>query len=565
MAQITGAVQSMELFTIGEVKMVYAYANALFDGVTSVSVDISLPRNALVDDYRFLIQARRVDSTKVQEVAQVRSYSSAGGHELVIDFGTPRTISGIDLDVAIGAVALNVLAVHVWLGSQFSPNTAYEKTAATATASALFAELRTERVRVIVSREPSNTEIANVRLRLPEPPSGLDIRIDGAPPVWAHPEPVQPRANVDAADTQGWDKNSQRIVDLSTAVAALAGDPMAGEDAVSFKVTLTTQVPCELDIDVHGTPQLRRIRRVRLNGDTAVALAFSSEGLMKLPLRLPAPPAGQGRRIDQLRWFAVADLPPQRVLPPIGPDPASTSNEPVLAELLVDPQRAVCVRLPGGSGLAELTGIRLPLRTTGDGAELRIVLWSVTALSSMPAAPLRQGSSEPVTLAASGTGTGTGTDTGTNAEAWVTFTFKQAVPIDSALMPWMALIVARGEVSWSLARCVAGDALESQVVRRGPPNGPWKALPTPLQNAGDVLDARARLRLVGIAPKETPLAPLTIALAGAPASDLTPTAKGVPGVLTLSPGLNVAQPELHLVSRTSGSLQLRDIDIISNN
>ena len=42
------------------VKMVYAYA--LFDGVTSVSVDISLPRNALVDAYRFLIQARRAGS-----------------------------------------------------------------------------------------------------------------------------------------------------------------------------------------------------------------------------------------------------------------------------------------------------------------------------------------------------------------------------------------------------------------------------------------------------------------------------------------------------------------------
>lgn len=46
----------MQLFTIDEVKMLCAYA--LFNGVTWVSADISLPRNALVDDYRFPIRAR---------------------------------------------------------------------------------------------------------------------------------------------------------------------------------------------------------------------------------------------------------------------------------------------------------------------------------------------------------------------------------------------------------------------------------------------------------------------------------------------------------------------------
>jgi len=553
MALPTGVAQSIESFAIGQVAMVYAYAYALFDGVTSASLDISLPRNALVDDYQFQVQARRVDSTQVQEVAQVRGYSTAGSHELVIDFGTPRTISGVDLDADSGSAALNVLEVFAWLGSQFSPTHAYVKAAATATPSAVFAELRTERVRVIVSRELSTTELANMRLRLPEPPSGLEIRIDNGAPVWAHPEPVQPRENVAAPDDQGWDKTSRRIVDLSSALAALAGDPLAAEDAVTFKVTLTTQVPCQLAIAVHGSPQLRRVRRVRFDGDTTIALSFPSEGQQELPLPLPAPPAGPARRIDELRWLALADLPAQRVLPPIGPDAAATAEEPVLAELLVDPQRAVCVRLPGGSGLAELTGIRLPLRALGDAAEVRVVLWSVTAASTMPAEPLPQGSSEPVTLAAS------------DSEAWVTFAFKQAVPIDPALMPWMALVVARGELSWSLARSVAGDPLAAQTVRRGPPNGPWKALPAPLQNAGAVLDARARLRLVGLAPKAAPLAPLTIAAAGAAASDLTPTAKGSAGVLALSPGLNVAQPVLRLVSRTSGSLQLRDIDIVSNN
>ena len=116
MAQLTATVGSMELFTIGEVKMVYA--NPLFDSVASVSVDISLPRNALVDDYRFLTQARRVASIPMPEVAQVRSYSSATGHELVIGYSTPRTISVINLDANTGAAALNTRAVHACLDSQ---------------------------------------------------------------------------------------------------------------------------------------------------------------------------------------------------------------------------------------------------------------------------------------------------------------------------------------------------------------------------------------------------------------------------------------------------------------
>jgi hypothetical protein len=176
-----------------------------------------------------------------------------------------------------------------------------------------------------------------------------------------------------------------------------------------------------------------------------------------------------------------------------------------------------------------------------------------------------QGSSEPLTLAASAT------------EQWVSFAFKQPLPIEPARMPWLALIVARGELCWALARSVAGDPVEAQVIRRGPPNGPWKALPAPLQSAAGVLDARARLRLAGLAPKDAPIAPLTLALAAGPADatpavsaaiDLTPTPKGAAGVLALDPGLTVAPdmlPALRLTSRVAGSLQLRDIDVVSNN
>jgi hypothetical protein len=547
--------ESMETVLFGGVTMKYAYASALFEGVTSVTLDISLPRNALVDKVELLVGARRVDSTDVQQVAQVRSYSSTGGHELVIDFGTPRTVCGIDLPA--GA---SVLAVHAWLGSQFAPSPAYARSATgspAATSNALFAELRTERLRVLISRGLSDAELAAVTLRLPEPPSGLEIRIDSGPPAWTHPEPVQPRADVVTPDAAGWNSESKRIVPLTEALAALAGDPLAADDAVDFKLTLSTKIPCQLSLALHGTPLWRRWRRVRFDGSTTTTLEFDGEGAIDLPLLLPVPPAGPARRIDELRWVAAAELPPWRALPPLGPDAALDAVAAPLAELRVSPDRAVCVRLSGRGGLAELTAVRLPLRADGDGAEVRVVLWSVAGdvAGALPLAPLPQGASDPVTLAA-----GAG-------EQWVSFSFAKPVPVDSAAMPWLALVVARGELAWSLARPsgLAGDPVDEQLIRRGPPNGPWKAMPATLQDPLGLLDARARLRLVGHAPKDRPLAPLTLALAGQPASELDPGAKGRAGALGPSLALNIVQPALRLVSRTAGSVVLRDVDVISNN
>jgi hypothetical protein len=525
---------------VGGVQMMYAFAYALFDGVTTATLDISLPRNALVNDYRVLVTAQRVDSTLVQEVAQVRSYASNAGNELVVDFGTPRTVSGIDLPSGV-----NILQVFSWLGSQFAPSPAYVKTTG-ATPDALFAEMRTERLRIIVSRAPSAAELAQMRLRLPEPPSGLSISIDGAPPVWTHPEPVQPRSTVSAPDEAGWDKDSKRIVPLTAALAALTGDALAADDAVTLQLKLITQVPCRLSLAVHGTPLLRRIRRVRFGGETTAALAFAAEGRLDLPLPLPAPPAP--RRIDEMRWVAQAELPATRVQPPLGPDAAAGSGVPVLAEMLVTPERAVCVRLPGGSGLAELLGLRLPLRAFGDGAEARVVLWSNQG--ALPFEAMEQGASAPLTLAAA------------EAEAWMSFDFAKPVPIAAADMPWLALIVSRGEVGWSLAAAAGGQPAGDGVVRHGPPNGPWKALPAPLQGA--LLDARARLRLVGLAPKDTPLAPLRLQFAGQELA-LAPTPKGLAGSLALSPGVVLDAPSLGLVSHVAGNLQLRDIDVISSN
>lgn len=537
---------SVEIFQADGLDMLYAFPHLLFEGVTSVTLDVSLPRNALVDEFEVQVQARRVDITQVQQVAQLRSYASASGNELVIDFGTPRTVNGIQLPS--GAA---VLQVQSWLGSQFSPQAAF---VGSGDSDVVFAEVRSERLRVLMSRGLNANELDDVRVRLPEPPSGLSIRIDDAAvPAWSHPEPVQPRATVAQPDAAGWDKESRRIVDLRPALAALTGDALAADDAVTFRLTLTTLVPCELALS-EASRALRRVRRARFGGGTTTELDFAAEGAVELAVALPTVAAGQTRRVSELRWTAVAELPALRTMPPVGPDAALLDdNGTVLADLLITPDRAACVRLPDDSGLTLLHGVRLPLSAGADGAELRVVLWSADAPGGLPSLPLQQGASTPVTLAANA------------ATGWFSFDFVKPVAIDAAAMPWLAIVATRGSAAWTPAQAGAGAGLDQQVVRRGPPNGPWKALPAALQSAGGVLDVRGRVRLTGLAPKEAPLAPVAIAVAGgASAVDLLPTAKGVAAVLVLAPPLAVAQPVLRIVSRVAGSLVLRDIDVISD-
>jgi len=526
---------------------------ALFAGVTSAVLDVVLPRNALVDQLQVRVQARRVDSVQVQQVAQVRSYVQSGGHELVIDFGTPRTVSGVSLPAA------QVTAVHAWLGSQFNIQSALAF-GATASSSVSFPELRTERLRVRTSAALSDAQLAEVFLHLPEPPSGLALSIDGAAPVWTHPEPVQPRAGVAAPDAAGWDKESRRIVDLTAAFAALAGDPLAGDGPVTFKLVLSTAVPCLLNLALSGTPAMRRIRRVRFGSETRTALDFASEGLVDLPLALPAPPTGATRLIQELRWTAEADLPPARTVPPTGPDAVPGEDGLPLAQAVLTPEIAACVRLPAGTGVQTLQGVRLPLLAEGDGAEVRVVLWQPTepAAGGLPLQPLPQGTSDPVTLA------------GAAAESWVGFTFSKPPVLETALaaaMPWLAVVVTRGSVGWGLATA-SGDAtaaVDQMLLRRGPPNGPWKSLPAPLQSSTAVLNARGRLRLTGLAPKDAALAPLTVQLLGAAAvRDLNPVPKGEAATLVLGAGISANAPTLRLISRAVGRLTLRDVDVVSD-
>jgi len=272
------------------------------------------------------------------------------------------------------------------------------------------------------------------------------------------------------------------------------------------------------------------------------------------------------RQIEEIRLTASGNPPAERVLPAIGPPWASTAETPLLAELVLDADRAVCVRLSAGSGLTELTGVRLPLSTSGDGAEVSVVLWSNKDAGSLePVTVLPNGASAPVSLTASSGG----------EEVWTRFAFAKPVPLDKNNPPWVAVLVSRGTLTWAIASSpvvtvpsTTDDALvESNLLRRGAPNGPWRALPPPFESA-ELIQARGRIRMIGTSTKEAPVPPVLVREVGTTTAmtAVFPSTKGVPVVIAGNAVLDSthSDPVLLVVSRAIGAITLRDIDIVWN-
>lgn len=532
------------------------------DGITSFTREVELTRNALVRVYDLVVHAKRASGAPVETVAQVRATPASGrtNATIVLDFGTPRTVSGVMVQTGLA-----IASITPWIGTGFAPEPVSPiESSAGGTVVILRKEIRTERLLVEVTGTKTGAELwTNMGVVLPEAPTDLEIRIDGGPPVATFPGPAQPGSDNLLTD-KGWNQNGYSIVHLADALAALTGDPMNSE-AVTFQLVLSSRVPGELSIEVppvnpatvgalapHVTlspPVLSYIRRMRFDAETSKELLFPEEGIQRLTLAdLPPNPL-----VEEIRFTVAGTLPPERIIPPVGPDDAR------LADLVISQDRAVCVRLRPGTGLSELTGVRLPLRVGGSGAEMRVVLWRPGESGPEPFEVMPDGVSEPVTLAA-----------GSGDEAWTTFLFKRPVPIsDEALpnppRPWVALLVSRGEVTWSLG-ATAGprDPINDNVIRRGAPTGPWKQLPSPFQNPASPLSSvRGRIRVIGHAPKDKPLAPLSINIgSSAQAIDVTPSAKGAAYRRSFfSPG--VPSSDLCVVSLVPGNVTLRDLDVVT--
>jgi hypothetical protein len=493
------------------------------------------------------VRAASAERTPVETVAKVRTYSSTDKEMMVIDFGLPRTVSAITMPEGV-----TVESVATWTGAAFGTAKFLP-----ATSHAVLSEVRTERLELKISAAVPN--LTKMFLELPDAPSDLELRINGGAPVWTHPGAVQPGPDA-ARTTAAWNKASERIVPLADALNALLGDPLSDAPA-TFEITLTTKVPGVLKVEEDGeAPYGRRvsfIKRVLFANDAAKTLDFAEEGELTIPLSFAPGPV----RVQEVRFSALANLPPERILPPVGPDAAGTAAASPLAELVLDPQHAACVRLSGRSDLAQLTGVRLPLKAEGDGAEMSVVLWENKASAVQPSEPLSGGTSTPVTL-----------DAG-KAEAWTRFDFAKPVPIDNHNPPWLAVLVSRGTVTWAMAARPSGTELVTDnILRRGAPNGPWIALPLPFLDPDPesptaplpLLRAAGRVRMIGTADKTKPVAPLQIGVLTASA-EVTPTPKGVLVSIPCDAPLPAGETALAVISRTAGSVTLRDIDVIWRN
>jgi len=508
------------------------------DGITSFTLPITLARNALVQSYPVVIHASPASAATVNTVAQIRATPStniSSGTSIVVDFGTPRTVSALSVPTGLG-----IVRVTPWMGTAFGPGPIFESSAG-AILAAFLSEVRTERLLVEANGTVTNVPdlASKMGVVLPEAPSDLEIRIDGGAPVVTLPGPAQPGPDA-ALSTTAWNRDGERLVDLGPGLSSLVGDPTKTGD-VTFKAVLTSRVPGELSM-IAQTPELSYVRRVIFAGETTREIVFNSEGTQDVPL--PSLPASLSiRRID---FNVAATLPTERTIPPDGPADAG------LAELLIDPQQAVCVRLRSGTGLGEITAIRLPLSAASGGAEMRIILWANKEAAVEPLEPIDGAVSDPV-------------DVTVADETWITFPFKKAVAITASNLPWAVLSVTRGEVTYRLgASGGPSDAFDKCVIRRGALTGPFKLLPRLFQSGGTFGASRGRIRMVGHAAKGAVVAPLIASVApSSSAVEISPSPKGTPATLSFSTPLAVTAPVLRLTSRVDGTVTLRDIDVVS--
>jgi hypothetical protein len=532
------------------------------DGIASRSLDVPLHRNALVRRFDVKVSAARAEAVLLGNAAQVRK-ESAGNDSITVvaDFGTLVTVASVGVLNAGGihlitASDILIQKIKSWTGIAFSDRWLFVAPPTTGTVGsteASFGEVRTERLLIEVSGTKDLDEVLeNLWVELPDPPSDLSLRIGDGPPVWTSPGPVRPG--------QGKWKDGAQTVELGPALAALTGDPDDHSPA-TFTLTLTSRTPGRLGLEVVAAGRdVSYLARVRPGGADSTDVTFELEGMQRVPLPLPAWTA----KVERVALTATATLGPERAVPPVGPavavalgagGPAASTG---VADLVLDPDRSACARLPVVPGLAELVALRLPLRAGPAGAEVRVVLLAARD-DGEPGEPLDGAVSAPVTLdpppaAAPAAGA---------ADAWSTFELPAPVALEGPA-PWAALQVARGQAAWPLG-LAAGSP-----IRRGPPTGPWTELPRVVRDAPGV---GGRLRVVGHAAKATPLAPLVVQVEGGaalPVPDprevrVTPTPRGAPVEWTASPALAPRQSgsarsiDLLVTSHLPGTVTLRDV------
>jgi hypothetical protein len=544
------------------------------DGISSKTLSVQLAPNALVRALSVKVRADYGNVALVANVAQTRQQPSGITRlfKLVVDFGTPRTVAA----VGSGSEDTSIFTVTAWTGAAFADKAVYAATWAesaksgeivdivkgpagsTAQNAVLPTEIRTEKLLIdLITTETDVVELSQqVWVQLPDAPADLELRIDGGPPVWRSPGVVQP-------GVPPWDDDASQVVDVTKAFDTLTHDPTGSDAVKTFLLVLGSRVPGALDLTI-ASRQVSFLQRMDVGPDAKRELVFDAEGAQRVTLSV----RDSTRTIEEVTLIAAGSLPPERAVPPLGPDIVTQiEGAPVdsgAVELRLDPDHSVCVQ-PSPGNLGELTAVRLPLVAEAGGAEVRVVLLPARN-DGEPGAPAGA-SSRSVTLEPP-----TPTD---DADPWSTFAFARPVPLAAAAPPpWVQVVVVRGAVRWKLGQFGAAQATlpvetPPYPVKRGPTSGPWVPLPALV---GPDRGIGGRARLVGHARKGTTIPPITLQLAGSRAGlalGVTPTAKGAPFTLPAGEGPAMGPTgstghksvDLVVVSSVAGTVTLRNIDV----
>ncbi len=556
------------------------------NGAIAVEHKLSLPRNAIVESrFYATIIARQADWTEIANVAHTRARDISGADQprtsVVVDFGTMRTVAGVGL---ASTEKFQVLQVKAWAGTGFAQAPVVSGAAratlvinggggapttidsSTPKLSSTFfeaavpfpSEVKTERLQIDLIGAGTEAELGQtVLVHLPDPPADFDLKINGGAPIWSSAGALPATGT---GDLHGWtsisDKKYSQTTDITAAVNSFIADPAASRDQkVELQVVLGARVGGALQLDLTD-PAAATIRFLAKSAPDTTTVAFTEEGVNHVPLALPS----YATKIARVRFTAIASLPPERTVPPVGPEPATLADGTTpLAELRLDATHAACVGLVHARDFAELVALRFPFVVGADGAEAHVALLE-TGDDGDPGKPIEGGVSKPIQLAASG------------VESWTTFALPRPVPIHAqpglpdpltAGRPalYAAILVTRGQVRWALG---ADDAKAGGRVFTGAATGPWEIVP-PL---GERASLSGRVRITAHAAPETPVAPLIFAVESASASGLekTPTAKGVAAEISGADAEVAAAPagggqkqRIRITSRVAGSVTLRDI------
>jgi hypothetical protein len=559
---VGGAGQTVQASLVFEEVILTLLPQLTVNGAASVEHLLQLPRTAVVEPpYLATVYAGRADWTRASNVGRVRQQDVSGSGQarttVIVDFGVLRTVAAVGV---LDAFTLQVIQVKPWTGIAFAQDAIYQgvsdagRVTVTADSPALTvdaraiasfsSEIKTERLQIDLVGKVSDAALADALLvQLPDVPSDLELRINGGLPVWSAPGAV-------ATGTAGWQTADHGLlkqsVDLSAALTALLSDPTASPtDLVDLHLVLSARVPGALTLEVPTSAAVLHITRVNFEQGTR-DLTFAEEGRIGVALPLPT----WAKQVARLQGTVLAKLPPLRVLPPVGPDAVTVTQDGVtkpFAELVLDPDHAAAVALPGTFGLAALTGVRVPLRPDAGGAEARVLL--LQSADGDPGAPVDGGVSQPVTLP----------PPTSDADVWTTFSFPQPVKIEATALPFVGVVVTRGKATWAMT-----DSADGGQAWRGPPTGPLQELPT----LGALAALHARARVMGTAPADQPVAPLLLNLGTGPATPVSPTPKGVPVELrppTLVDATVAGGAVLDVVSRVAGTVTLKDVLAVVTN